>query len=1325
MTLQQGELRWIPGLEQVGVHFVTLSGANSTAQQRFSIRVEPALVIGASNRAPEITSQLPSTALTVGDTFSYSVVATDPDGDPVALSLRDPPGGMVLSGSTISWVPTSSQVGEQRVLVLASDGRGGLDGQGIIFNVGPQQGNAPPVITSTPVTEATSGAVYTYDVEADDPDDVEVVYTLVEAPEGMEIDEQSGVITWTPKPQQLGAGANVFLIGHDPDNHARFNLGARRLLYRSIAFGRASAPNPSLPFLFVESRIEAPFGFVAGRQGLLAAGFVEGTDFVHVDAAQLAGVPFSVSRFSALVVASDFGGLLTQAELDLLNARKSEIAAFINDGGGVVAFAESGTGESPELTSLTPNGGYYEFLPIEVDSFSRPSSPYRSTPFGRREFGLGDDDFASPSHAFFLPTPPLEPVSVDANGRIMSLAGTIGIEEGRFVDPEPTVIVAARDAAGNTTTQEFEIGLVRNTPVVACPEALDFGQVEVGTTAKRRVMLMGGGGTTLLDRVEVVGSGAGPYFVSLGSSNGQPTLDVEFRPTSVGAVSSQARIVSVPGVADAFVALQGQGTSEPQGPRFLSLPPTLALAGRRLAYPPEVEDPAGGGLAFGLLDAPTGLGVNSVTGLVTWAPGEEQAGTHEFELVATDVEGRRVSQAIKLQVVRLSVSASAKPTSAPPGENAFLVTISVEVEPTTLVRSDEAVLSLQAVAPLSTQLTISGVQPEASSEGLLLNWRLPLRDSQTEFTVQGSALEVGSYELIRSVRLGLGRGSQGLGEVSLIRSFPSGFNLGSSSGSGLGYEPSTNRLWATSNFNGTNARLLDAEDGSFVREEPLGAGAADIAPLGSELIWLAAEVNRRTPAGLARTKTIGIGPSLQGADVDPRTGELYFVSNLDSRLYRVAPEFGQHVPLSGSSVTGLAWDPEREVVWEIDASSNGVRPVDLQGNPLPGEFSFSNSDTATFDPTRAELLLISGGRITRIERDLANISTSPLVSYNSGFTRGMAYDPVRSELYLADFTANRIVRLGPEFGDTRPLVDSYVTGSAFDPSRGERWELHNASPDLAYRIGPNGEQLGVISLPGGVAAGTFDARRDELLTAHSNGRIYRYAPGGENRGSISVAHYGQPLGIAAHPDGSLWLADRSGQRLVRLPQEFGDSVPASGSEVAGLAIDPASGERWYAFDWGSVHFVAMDTEALNEDQLAWLERDLEAHQDAPWIVVYGHHPPYSSGHHGSSSRMRELTETFERHGVDLVFTGHDHHYERTLPMQGGCVAQPDDTGITYIIAGAGGAGLRGDVTPQFWHAASDDTVHSYVRLTIHGCVARGEAVSAEGEVLDSFELGGC
>ena len=59
-------------------------------------------------------------------------------------------------------------------------------------------------------------------------------------------------------------------------------------------------------------------------------------------------------------------------------------------------------------------------------------------------------------------------------------------------------------------------------------------------------------------------------------------------------------------------------------------------------------------------------------------------------------------------------------------------------------------------------------------------------------------------------------------------------------------------------------------------------------------------------------------------------------------------------------------------------------------------------------------------------------------------------------------------------------------------------------------------------------------------------------------------------------------------------------------------------------------------------QAAWLDRDLAASK-APWKIVYLHQPPYSSGNHGSDVKLRnQLAPVLDKHGVQLVLSGHDH-----------------------------------------------------------------------------------
>lgn len=163
--------------------------------------------------------------------------------------------------------------------------------------------------------------------------------------------------------------------------------------------------------------------------------------------------------------------------------------------------------------------------------------------------------------------------------------------------------------------------------------------------------------------------------------------------------------------------------------------------------------------------------------------------------------------------------------------------------------------------------------------------------------------------------------------------------------------------------------------------------------------------------------------------------------------------------------------------------------------------------------------------------------------------------------------------------------------------------------------------------------------------------------------------------------------------------------------------NPANTERYYSFDWGNAHFVALDSELYYgdaasdpEEQKAWLEKDLAA-TDKPWKFVYFHRPPYSSSQHGSDESIRsDLEPVFARHGVDVVFNGHDHDYERTVPIRG----------VTYVVTGGGGKDLY-PAGRSRWTAFSESAHHA-TRVRIEGDRLLLEAVRTDGNVMDRLEL---
>ena len=257
-----------------------------------------------------------------------------------------------------------------------------------------------------------------------------------------------GIALASSTPAWSDTFASIFLTGHDPDFHAILGgnaLGAQHINQAAISFITNPAFNTYAAggvhkFLFVESSISPPGGHVDGLGGIVASGYVLGTDFDKADASTLnAALNGLGTQYDALVIASDFGGILTQAELDILNGRRTDIINFLNGGGGLYAMAEGNNG-----AGLTPNGGWYGFLPCIVTQQDKNQSEVGNTvtAFGG-SLGLSAGDVnGNASHNVFSDTCGLNIVDQDPSGAILSLAARGKVGGGGVNQvPEPSSLV--------------------------------------------------------------------------------------------------------------------------------------------------------------------------------------------------------------------------------------------------------------------------------------------------------------------------------------------------------------------------------------------------------------------------------------------------------------------------------------------------------------------------------------------------------------------------------------------------------------------------------------------------------------------------------------------------------------------------------------------------------------------------------------------------------------------------------------------------------------------------------------------------------------------
>ncbi|WP_457627382.1 metallophosphoesterase family protein [Oceanithermus sp.] len=117
-------------------------------------------------------------------------------------------------------------------------------------------------------------------------------------------------------------------------------------------------------------------------------------------------------------------------------------------------------------------------------------------------------------------------------------------------------------------------------------------------------------------------------------------------------------------------------------------------------------------------------------------------------------------------------------------------------------------------------------------------------------------------------------------------------------------------------------------------------------------------------------------------------------------------------------------------------------------------------------------------------------------------------------------------------------------------------------------------------------------------------------------------------------------------------------------------------------------------------------------------LVLVHNPRFSSGVHGSNARMQPLWALFQRYGVELVLSGHDHHYERFAPLDAEGRSDPE-RGTVQFVAGTGGAGLRKLRQRASGSLFADDAHHGVLELTLAEGRYTWRFVSTEDEVLDA------
>ncbi|HWC19892.1 MAG TPA: metallophosphoesterase [Terriglobales bacterium] len=157
-----------------------------------------------------------------------------------------------------------------------------------------------------------------------------------------------------------------------------------------------------------------------------------------------------------------------------------------------------------------------------------------------------------------------------------------------------------------------------------------------------------------------------------------------------------------------------------------------------------------------------------------------------------------------------------------------------------------------------------------------------------------------------------------------------------------------------------------------------------------------------------------------------------------------------------------------------------------------------------------------------------------------------------------------------------------------------------------------------------------------------------------------------------------------------------------------------NGQRYYSFKKGDVQFFALDSNYMDSTQLDWIQQQLSG-STAKWKIAYFHHPLYSDGRfHGPDIDLRNvLMPIFEKYGINIVLSGHDHVYERIKP----------EAGIYFFLVGNSGE-LRYHNLRQgsAIMASGFDTDRTFLLAEISGDKFYFQTISRTGETVDSGAL---
>ncbi len=604
---------------------------------------------------PPVFNSFPVTNATSTLEYTYDADATDPDGDILEYSLLHAPSGMSIDATTgvINWTPTDGQIGDHTVDIQVTDSGQETDTQNYTLSVTPLP-NTPPDITSEPITSASTGNTYSYDVEASDADLDALVFTLSVFPAGMSIDDASGLIHWVPTTAQIG--------DHSVSVH--------------VTDVRDGSVNQDFIITVTQSNSAPVITSTAPIQATATLAYS-----YDVEASDGDGDILSYSLNQAPT------GMTIEAMTGLINWLPEVAQQGLHT---VEVRVEDGQDSSNQtfILEVLPRPNNAPNITSQAISEAFAGIPYQY------EMDATDPD-AGDVLSFELSTAPTG-MTID------NLTGVIQWQPSIHHLGLHDVTAVVSDTGGLSDSQSFVITVIQlNSAPTITSNAITTGTE--GSPYSYQVLASDLDGNNLDYVLPVAPSG-----MSIDTQSGLIQWVPNFDQSGAHLVTVQVN--DGLGLSDTqSYELQVSNTN--RVPVIHSIAATSGEVGTAYSYQVQASDADGDSITFSLMTAPLGMTVNSETGLITWVP--TTVGEYSAELKASDSQGEYTTQPFNISVIthneipQVSILTPANLTEVDDGDLIQFSGVSNDLEDGDLSHLIQWTSNLQGALGNGNQLIIS------------------------------------------------------------------------------------------------------------------------------------------------------------------------------------------------------------------------------------------------------------------------------------------------------------------------------------------------------------------------------------------------------------------------------------------------------------------------------------------------------------------------------------------------------------------------------------------------------------------------------------------